>query len=104
MARSAHEGGAVHQGVVKGWVLQGVGASFWQLAMNFAEPKRPKSMLHVAGTTKYRYYAGGLLNTEDGRWANDMVTFSYNNARLRSSMILQQPSGNWTNGYAWDAA
>src|SRR5438046_2621625 len=40
------------------------------------------------------YYAGGLLNTEDGPWASDTVTNSYNNARLRSGLTLQQPTGS----------
>src|SRR5438876_4447301 len=32
-----------------------------------------------------------------------MVTYTYNN-RMRASLTLQQPTGNWTNGYTWDAA
>jgi hypothetical protein len=59
-------------------------------------------MVDAAGTTKYTYYAGGLLNSEDGPWSSDTVTYTYNN-RLRASLSLQQPSGTWTNGYTWDA-
>ena len=40
------------------------------------------------GQAKYTYYAGGLLNTEDGPWTNDTVTLTYNNARLRSWLSL----------------
>src|SRR5205823_649118 len=50
------------------------------------------------------YYAGGLLNTEDGPWASDTVTYTYNNARLRSGLVLQQPTSTWTNGFTYDAA
>ncbi|PYK99665.1 MAG: hypothetical protein DME19_07835 [Verrucomicrobia bacterium] len=32
------------------------------------------------------------------------VTNTYNNARLRSGLVLQQPAGTWTNGFTWDAA
>jgi len=32
------------------------------------------------------------------------LTYTYNNARLRSGLTLQQPTGSWTNGYTWDAA
>ena len=32
------------------------------------------------------------------------VTNTYNNARLRSGLVLQQPTGTWTNGFTWDAA
>ena len=60
-------------------------------------------MVDAVGTTKYTYYAGGLLNTEDGSWSSDSVSYTYNN-RLRASLSLQQPSGSWTNGYTWDAA
>ena len=30
-------------------------------------------MVDAAGTTKYTYYASGLLNTEDGPWSSDTV-------------------------------
>src|SRR5947199_10199134 len=62
-----------------------------------------RNMVDAAGTTKYTYYAGGLLNTEDGPWSSDTVTYTYNN-RLRASLSLQQPAGSWTNGFTWDAA
>src|SRR5438552_7365048 len=61
-------------------------------------------MVDAAGTTKYTGYAGGILNTEDGPWASDTVTYTYNNARLRASLSLQQPTGTWTNGFLYDAA
>src|SRR5438552_2414589 len=61
-------------------------------------------MVDAAGTTKYTGYAGGILNTEDGPWASDTVTYTYNNARLRSGLSLQQPTGTWTNGFLYDAA
>src|SRR5216117_4549413 len=60
-------------------------------------------MVDSVGTTKYTYYAGGLLNTEDGPWSSDTVSYTYNNW-LRASLSLQQPTGTWTNGYTWDAA
>src|SRR5439155_6584144 len=65
---------------------------------------RMTNMVDAAGTTKFTYYAGGLLWTEDGPWANDTVTNTYNNARLRSGLVLQQPTGTWTNGFTYDAA
>ncbi len=36
-------------------------------------------------------------------FASDTVTNSYVN-RLRTSLVLQQPTGLWTNGFTWDAA
>ena len=35
-------------------------------------------MDNAAGTTKYTYYTGGLLNTEDGPGTSDTVTETYN--------------------------
>jgi len=32
------------------------------------------------------------------------VSFTYNNARLKSGLTLQQPTGTWTNGSTYDAA
>jgi len=61
-------------------------------------------MVDASGTSKYTYYAGGLMNTEDGPWSTDTVTYTYNIARLRTGLTLQQPTGSWTNGVGYDAA
>ena len=65
---------------------------------------RVTNMVDAAGTTKYTYKPGGLLESEDGPWTSDTVTNLYNNARLRSGLHLQQPTGTWTNGFTYDAA
>src|SRR5690242_11168662 len=57
----------------------------------------------AAGTTKYTYYSGGLLNTEDGPWSSDTMRYTYNNARFWTGLTLQQPTGSWTNGFLYDA-
>ena len=31
------------------------------------------------------------------------MTYTYSNARLRSGLSLQQPTGTWTNGFGYDA-
>jgi len=64
---------------------------------------RLTNMVDAAGTTAYKYYAGGLLWTEGGLWASDTVTNYYNAARMRSGLGLQQPTGAWTNGFTYDA-
>jgi len=46
-------------------------------------------MVDAEGTRKYTYCPGGLLNTEDGPFASDTVTYTYNNTRLRSGLSLQ---------------
>jgi len=64
---------------------------------------RMTNMVDASGTTKYTYTAGNQLLTEDGPFASDTVTNTYVN-RLRSGLSLQQPTGAWTNGFAYDAA
>jgi RHS repeat-associated protein len=71
-------------------------------------------MVDAAGVHHYTYHLNGQLLTEDlpaptlrqagGPWANDTVTYGYNNARLRGSLSLQQPTGTWTNGFLYDTA
>ncbi len=63
---------------------------------------RLTNMVDGVGRTTYTYFAGGQLQSEDGPWANDTVTNGYAN-RLRTSLGLQQPTGIWTNGFAYDA-
>ncbi len=86
---------------------------------------RLTNMVDGVGVTKYTYFAGGQLQSEDGPWANDTVTNGYSNRgqlqsedgpwandtvtngysnRLRTSLGLQQPTGNWTNGFGYDSA
>jgi YD repeat-containing protein len=67
---------------------------------------RLTNMVDAAGVHHYTYHLNGQLLTEDGPWANDTVTYGYNNARLRSSLSLQQPATTnlWTNGFLYDAA
>ncbi|HEX5221928.1 MAG TPA: hypothetical protein VFZ59_20365, partial [Verrucomicrobiae bacterium] len=64
---------------------------------------RVTNMIDAVGTNKYAYALGGQLWTEDGPFADDTVTNSYNN-RLRTALSLAQPTGKWTNGFAYDAA
>ena len=60
-------------------------------------------MVDAVGTTAYTYTSGGELYTEDGPFASDTVTNYYWN-RQRLGLGLQQPTGAWTNGFAYDAA
>jgi YD repeat-containing protein len=64
---------------------------------------RMTNMIDGSGTTKYTYSAAGQLLTEDGPFASDTVTNGYSN-RLRKGLSLEQPTGFWTNGYAYDIA
>ena len=36
------------------------------------------NMVDPAGVTKYAYFVGCLLNTDEGPWASDSVSYPYN--------------------------
>jgi RHS repeat-associated protein len=59
-------------------------------------------MVDAAGTTAFTYNNAGLLQSEDGPWAYDTVSYSYAN-KLRTGLSLQEPSASdWTESYAYD--
>jgi RHS repeat-associated protein len=60
-------------------------------------------MLDGVGVTRYTYTAVSQILSEDGPWSNDTVTYGYTD-QLRTSLSLQQPTGSWTNGFAYDNA
>jgi RHS repeat-associated protein len=66
---------------------------------------RLTNMVDAVGTTKYAYTAGNQLWTEipPSQISNSTVTNTYTN-RLRTMMVLRQPSGVWTNKFVYDAA
>src|SRR5208282_3848187 len=64
---------------------------------------RLTNMVDGVGTTVYTYTSTGQLLTEDGPFTDDTVTNVYAN-ELRVGLGLQQPTGNWTNGFGYDAA
>jgi RHS repeat-associated protein len=61
------------------------------------------NMLDGVGTTRYTYTAVSQILSEDGPWSDDTVTYGYTD-QLRTSLSLQQPTGSWTNRFAYDAA
>ena len=71
------------------------------VTMRYDAMNRLTNMVDAVGTTVFSYTASGQLWTEDGPFANDTVTNIYVN-RLRVEMDLQQPTGLWTNAFAYD--
>ena len=60
-------------------------------------------MVDQSGTSVYSYTDAGLLQSEDGPWVNDVVSYTYNN-RLRSAMTVGLPSGSvLSTSYGYDA-
>jgi len=52
--------------------------------------------------TRYTYDSASELLSEDGPWAGDMVSYTYQNRR-RTALSLQQPgAGNWMQTYGYD--
>ncbi len=74
------------------------------LAFSYDALNRLTNLVDAAGATGYGYDAAGQLLSEDGPWANDTVSYTYNN-RLRTSLGLLQPNaGPWNQTYAYDGA
>ncbi len=73
------------------------------VAMSYDELNRLIRMVDASGTNLFTYTQGNQLLTEDGPFANDVVSNTYLN-RLRTGLSLQQPVGSWTNGFGYDAA
>ena len=74
------------------------------ITLQYDALNRLTTMVDGVGTTTYGYDAVGQLLSEDGPWADDTVSYTYNN-RLRSSLSVLAPNASaWTENYAYDAA
>jgi len=73
------------------------------LTMRYDALNRLTNMVDAVGATVYGY-ADQFLAAEDGPWANDTVSYTYNN-RLRSGLSLAAPNAPpWTQSYGYDGA
>jgi len=63
---------------------------------------RLTNMVDAFGTTAFSYTPAGQLQSENGPWANDTVTYTLWQG-LRTAMSLSQPSGSWSQTYGYDA-
>jgi RHS repeat-associated protein len=64
---------------------------------------RLTNMVDGVGVTRYTYTAVSQVLSEVGPWSESTITYGYTD-QLRTSLSLQQPTGSWTNGFAYDAA
>jgi RHS repeat-associated protein len=65
---------------------------------------RLTNMVDSAGTTRYTYTTASQLQTEDGPWASDTITYGYT-SRLRTSLSVQAPNAStWSQSYTYDDA
>ena len=58
------------------------------------------NMVDAVGTTKFGYTSGGQLQSEDGPWSNDTITYAYTQ-RLRTSMSLNSQATTYSYDSAW---
>src|SRR5712671_6706760 len=60
-------------------------------------------MVDGIGTTAYSWTSFGALASEDGPWASDTVSLTYDNGRRRSGLNLQAPNASdWVQSYGYD--
>jgi YD repeat-containing protein len=61
------------------------------------------SMADGTGTTGFTWTGGDQLASEQGPWADDLVTYTYAN-RLRNTMAIAAPNSDpWLQSYVWDS-
>jgi RHS repeat-associated protein len=66
---------------------------------------RLESMIDAVGTTGFQYTPGGNLWKEILPWASHAITHTYHPSvpRLRTGLTVQQPTGNWSQSFGYDA-
>ena len=80
----------------------GSGAS--NVTYNYNEDDELVSMIDGIGTTTFTYKGTGQLESEDGPYVNDKITYSYNKGR-RSGLTIDMPSGpDWVASYTYDSS
>jgi RHS repeat-associated protein len=73
------------------------------LTLGYDALNRLTSLTDAVGSTAYSYNSADQLVSEDGPWASDTVSYSYQH-RQRVGLSLAQPNAAaWELGYAYDA-
>ena len=64
---------------------------------------RLTNMVDAIGTHVFGYTAASLLQSENGPWTNDTVSYAYAQG-LRTALTLAQTGTNWSQSYGYDSA
>ena len=59
-------------------------------------------MVDAVGTTAFSYTPAGRLQSENGPWASDTLTYTYVQG-LRTALTLSQTTSNWSQSYGFDS-
>src|SRR6266853_5172831 len=86
---------------VTGSSVIGKGRSFAGSEQTFSTTERTSERILLIFKKTMPWIDADKFATEDGPWASDTVTNTYNN-RFRNALSLQQPTGAWTNGFGFD--
>jgi len=74
------------------------------IQMQYDALQRLTNMVDAVGTTKYAYTSTGQIQSENGPWTNDTVTYTYTANRMRESMSLLGANGRtWMQNYFYDS-
>jgi RHS repeat-associated protein len=63
---------------------------------------RLTNMVDAVGTTAFGYTPAGRLQSENGPWTSDTVSYAYVQG-LRTNLTLSQTSSNWSQSYGFDS-
>jgi RHS repeat-associated protein len=75
------------------------------LSFEYDAVNRLTKMVDAAGITRFAYKSFGALESEDGPWDNDTVSYEYTEAGERTVLRLIQPNGSaWEQNYHYDSA
>src|ERR1017187_8492942 len=64
---------------------------------------RLTNMVDAVGTTAFGYTPAGRLQSENGPWVSDTLTYVYAEG-LRTNLSLTQPGGTWSQDYGYDSS
>jgi RHS repeat-associated protein len=73
------------------------------VSLTYDANNRLKTMADAVGNTTFTWSDFGTLAAEDGPWAEDTVSYGYNESGLRAALTLVQPNASaWSQSYGYD--